>query len=313
MAITNGIHVVLGANGGTGAAIVAELRSRGLPVRTVTRHAAPAEGIENAVADLSDPDATARAVSGAAVVYHAAQPSYHRWVDEFPAINRSVIAGAAATGARLVFADNLYVYGPGASVMTEATPTMATDKKGRLRMQLADELMAASDSGELEVVIGRSSDYLGPGGRNSALGEPLFGAALGSGSVRWIGSTDVPHSVAYLPDMAQALVTLALSDAAVGRIWHLPTCGAPTGRELCAIISAVLGTDVSVQATPKWILRLVGLTKPPAREMADIYYQWDAPFVSSDAEFQAAFGPLEATPLKEAVAATLGWFKANND
>jgi hypothetical protein len=79
------------------------------------------------------------------------------------------------------------------------------------------------------------------------------------------------------------------------------------------MISEALGTEVRVQATPKWVLRLVGLAKPPAREVADIYYQWDAPFVSSDAEFQAAFGPLKATPLKEAVAATVGWFKANGD
>jgi nucleoside-diphosphate-sugar epimerase len=313
MSVSSGTHVVLGAAGGTGSAIVTELLGRGLAVRTVTRTARQTDGAENVVADLSDPDATARALTGATVVYHAANPPYHHWLDRFPALNRSVIAGATRAGARLVFTDNLYMYGPQAGVMTETTPTQATDKKGRLRIQLADELMAASKDGQLEVVIGRSPDYFGAGGRNSALGEPLFGAALSGRTVRWVGKPDVPHSVAYLPDMARAFVTLGLADEAAGRIWHLPSCGAPTGQELIASMSRALDTELQVRATPRWILHLVGLGKPAAREVAEIYYQWAAPFVSSDAAFEGAFGPFESTPLDEAVAATMEWFKANAD
>ncbi|MEX1343909.1 MAG: NAD-dependent epimerase/dehydratase family protein [Candidatus Limnocylindrales bacterium] len=311
MPADQGTHVVLGAGGGTGTAIVDELLRRGLPVRAVTRRPeSVGEGVEHVVADLNDPAAARDALSGAAVVYHAASPPYHTWTTTFPALNDSVVAATSAAGARLVFADNLYMYGPGSGVMTEDTPIRATDKKGVLRASMAEKLLLAHTAGELEVVIGRSPDYFGPGGTNSALGENTFGAALAGKTVRWVGSPDVPHSVAYLPDMARAFVTLGLSPEAAGKVWHLPTCGAPTGREFVAAIAAASGRDVAISGTPRWLLQLVGLVNRAAREMTVIYYQWSEPFVSSDAAYQEAFGPDPATPLAEAVAATAAWFEA---
>ena len=311
MPADQGTHVVLGAGGGTGGAIVEELRRRGLPARAVTRRpTSGGEGVENVVADLNDAAAARDAVSGAAVVYHAANPPYHTWTETFPPLNASVVAAASAAGARLVFADNLYMYGPGSGVMTEDTPVRATDRKGVLRASMAEKLMLAHAAGELEVVIGRSPDYFGPGGTNSALGDQTFVAALAGKTVRWVGNPDVPHSVAYLPDMARALVTLGLSPEAAGKVWHLPTCGAPTGREFVAAIAAATGRDVAVSGSPRWLLQLVGLANRAAREMTVIYYQWSEPFVSSDAAYQKAMGPDPATPLAAAVAATAEWFEA---
>ena len=307
-----GLQVVLGARGGTGGALVEELLRRELRVRTVTRATdteVPA-GVENVACDLSDAGAAREALAGAAVVYHTANPPYHRWVEQLPDLNRSIVAAVASASARLVYADNLYMYGPGSGVMTEDSPLGATDKKGRLRASLAEKLMLAQAAGEVEVAIGRSPDYFGPGGTNSALGEPLFGAAVAGKTIRWVGDPDVPHSVAYLPDMARALVTLGLEPAAAGRVWHLPTNGAPTGRELVAAISAAAGRPLTVSGTPRWILQAIGTVRPQVREMAGIYYQWEAPFLSSDAAYQAALGPFTATALDVAVARTLAWFEA---
>ena len=310
MASDHKTHVVLGAGGGTGGAIVNELVSRGLPVRTITRRAAQArDGVENVPADLADPDAARDVMRGAAVVYHAASPPYQTWAEAFPPLNAAIVAAMSGAEARLVVADNLYMYGPGSGVMTEDTPVRATDKKGTLRASMAEKLFLAHAAGELELVIGRSPDYFGPGGTNTALGGPTFGPALAGKTVRWVGNPDVPHSVAYLPDMARAFVTIGLAEEAAGQVWHLPTSGSPTGREFVAAISDATGDEASISGTPRWMLRLVGLTNPPVREMVGIYYQWNEPFVSSDAAYQAAFGPDPATPLAEAVAATTAWFQ----
>jgi nucleoside-diphosphate-sugar epimerase len=291
---------------------VDELQARELPVRAVTRgplRGLP-EAVEHVTADLDDADSAARAVDGAGVVYHAANPPYDRWVESFPALNAAIAAATAAAGARLVFADNLYMYGPGAGTMTEETPLGATDKKGRLRARLAADLLAEHEAGRLQVVIGRSPDYFGAHGVNSALGGLLFGPALDGGTIRWLGSLDAAHSVSYLPDLARGLVTLGLADdTAAGRAWHLPTSGAPTGREFVAVMSDQLGRPLKASATPRWMLRLVGLLRPEVREVADIAYQWEAPFVSSDAAFQAAFGPFETTPLEAAIRETLDWYR----
>lgn len=121
----------------------------------------------------------------------------------------------------------------------------------------------------------------------------------------------MPHSVIFLPDLAPGLVTPGLADEAPGRVWHLPTNGAPTGREFVAVMSDALGKPLKVSGTPGWMLRLIGIFKPPVREIADIIYQWDVPFVSGDAAFQATFGPQQPNPLREAVARTCEWFVAH--
>ena len=311
------LHVVLGAGGGTGSAVVRELVTRQIPVRAVTRRphvdlGAGVEelGVEAMTADLADAAQARDAVAGATVVYHAANVPYPRWLDEFPALNRNVIAAAAAAGARIVFADNLYMYGPDAGLMTEDTPHHASDKKGQLRSRLARELLAADEAGEVSVAIGRSTDYFGPGGLGSALGERLFDAAVRGKRVPWLGDADVPHSVAFLPDVARGLVTLGLAEAAGGQVWHLPSCSAPTGREFVASIAEAVGRPLKVTVNRRWMLRALGLFSPLVRELAEVLYQWEAPFVSSDARFQAAFGPQPPTPLGEAVAATAEWYTA---
>ncbi len=111
--MTDQLHVVLGGSGGAGGAVVAELVRRGHRVRSVSRTPAEAAGsVEVVAADLADPAATAAAVGGASVVYQCVSPTYHRWPIEFPPIQANVIAAAEATGAKLVMADNLYMYGP---------------------------------------------------------------------------------------------------------------------------------------------------------------------------------------------------------
>ena len=141
----DGLQVVLGAGGGTGRAITDELVRQGRRVRAVSRsgHVAglPAS-VEHVAADLYDVASATAAVAGASVVYHAAQPPYADWVGRFERMNDAVARAAGATGARLVFADNLYMYGPGSSPMTEATPQLATDRKGAQRRSLAADLLA---------------------------------------------------------------------------------------------------------------------------------------------------------------------------
>ena len=108
------VHVVLGASGGAGNAIARALVTADLPVRAVNRSGAAdlPDSVERLAADIGSPEALAAAVRGAAVVYMAAQPAYHRWAQEFPAMLGRVVAATAAAEAKLVMVDNLYAYGP---------------------------------------------------------------------------------------------------------------------------------------------------------------------------------------------------------
>ena len=114
-------------------------------------------------------------IAGASVVYHAAQPPYEAWDGNFERLNEAIADATAAAGARLVFADNLYMYGPGSSPMTEATPQRATDRKGAQRIRLAADLLARHERGELEVAIGRSATTSGRTARTPGRGSGCSG------------------------------------------------------------------------------------------------------------------------------------------
>jgi hypothetical protein len=58
----------------------------------------------------------------ASAIYHCAAPPYTRWPQEFPQLTRAIAQAALASGAALIFADNLYMYGPVDGLLKETTP-----------------------------------------------------------------------------------------------------------------------------------------------------------------------------------------------
>ncbi|HET6920944.1 MAG TPA: NAD-dependent epimerase/dehydratase family protein [Jiangellaceae bacterium] len=304
-------HVVLGAAGGTGSAVIRELVARGLPVRAVTRSGTTdvPEGVEQFAADVATPDGGRRACAGAAVVYHCAQPDYTKWVELFPPLTRAVLDGAAEAGAKLVFADNLYVYGPPDGPMTEETPLRAQGPKGRTRVEMAAAILAAHAEGRLRCTIGRSSDYYGPRGTGTTAGDNIMNPALGGKRARWLGSLDQPHTLNYLEDMGRALVTLGERDEADGQVWHLPAAEPLTGRQFLALVYEAAGHPPKAGVASRPMIRLVGLFNPLVRELNETLYQFERPFVSDASKFQRVFGPFEPTPHPEAVMRTVDWFR----
>ncbi|GLZ77147.1 epimerase [Actinorhabdospora filicis] len=293
------LHVVLGATGAIGSAVAAELGARGHRVRAVSR------GGPGVRADVGTVEGATAACAGADVVYQCAQPPYARWAAEFPAFTRAVLAGVAAAGAKLVMADNLYMYGPVDAPLTEDLPDAATGPKGRVRAEVARMVLG----GEVRATLGRASDYYGPGGLNTILGPNVFAAAIAGKTARWVGPLDQPHTVSYLPDIAAGLVTLGERDEADGRAWHLPAAPPVTGREfLRAVWDAAGGTPRSA-GLGRGLQRVLGLVNPVVRELGETWYQRDRPFTVDDSAYRAAFGPARVTGVVEGVGATVEWFR----
>jgi nucleoside-diphosphate-sugar epimerase len=311
------LSVVLGAGGGTGGAIVRELVGQGRRVRAVTRGGdsaasygtLPPASFEDVAADVTSREQLRRALEGADVVYHCAQPPNTRWSQEFPAMTRTIAEVTAAAGAKLVFADDLYMYGPVEGPMTEETPPVAQTKKGQVRAAMAEELLAAQRDGTLCVVIGRSSDYFRPGGPSYAIGERFYKAVLAGRKTQWFADLDQPHTVAYLPDMARAFVTLGDRPEADGQVWHTPSAPALTGRQYIELAARVAGTLPRPAVWGMGTVRLLGLLVPALRELPELLYQYDRPFVSDASKFERAFGPFAVTPHEEALRATLAWYR----
>jgi nucleoside-diphosphate-sugar epimerase len=307
----SGDHVVIGAGGGTGSAVVRELAGRDLRVRAVTRSgkADVPEGVERVAADAGTPEGARQACAGAAVVYHCAQPPYTKWAERFRPLTDAIVDGAAAAGAKLVFADNLYMYGPPDGPMTEDTAQRARGSKGRVRIEMADALLRAHADGRLRVAIGRASDYYGPRGTTSTVGENIMKPLLHGKRVRWLGSLDQPHTLNYLEDMARSLVTLGERGEADGQVWHLPAAQPLTGRQFLQLLFEEAGRAPKTGVASRPVLRIAGLFNPLLRELNETLYQFERPFVSDASKFQAAFGPFEPTPHQAAVGRTVDWFR----
>ncbi len=299
------LHVVLGATGGAGRAITKALIDDGLRTRAVNRSGETVHALADSVAaDIETPEEALRAVEGASVVYMAAQPKYSKWRERFPHMLDAAIDATAAAGAKFVMVDNLYCYGSATEPMKETTPERATDKKGAVRREMTATLMAQHHAGRLRVVIGRASDYFGPDCTNSGISQLVIGPAAAGKTMRWIARNDMPHSVAYLPDVARAYVTLGKSDVADGEIWHVPHGPALTGEAFMSEVRRVADRALESSVVSKTMLRLVSPFHSISRETLGIIHQWDRPFVVDDSKFRSAFGFVD-TPLEEALVASL--------
>ncbi len=306
-------HVVLGA-GAIGTTIAEQLAAAGESVRIVTRsgRAPRIAGAGAAAADLTDPAAVRAVAAGADVAYFACQPDYTNWPKGFPPLAEGVLGGLAGSGTRLVVVDNLYMYGPtGGRPMTESLPYAATTRKGVARARLAERFMAAHAAGEVPVVIARGSDYFGPRGLDSTAGERFFPAILAGKAVQVFGDVDAPHATTFIPDFARALIELGRRDEALGETWHVPTAAAVSQRRLVEMAADAAGVPApKLSRLSKPMLRLAGLFVPPAREMIEMSYEFEEPFILDCSKIERAFG-LRPTPLEEAIAETVAWWRGN--
>lgn len=305
------VHVVIGASGGAGNAIARALHHAGLPVRAVNRSGSadlPSE-IDRVAADVTDAGDARRALQGADVVYMAAQPPYHRWPQEFPGMLASVLS-AVPDGAKLVMVDNLYSYGPGSSPMSERTPERAKDAKGQVRRRMAQTLRDAHDQGRVRVTIGRASDYIGPRADVSAITALAIQPVTTGKTLRWTASLDEAHSVAYLPDIARSFVLLGTRAEADGRTWVLPHAPAVTGREFLGLVNDCLPRPQKTGVVSAGMLRLAAPFHRISKETLGILYQWSEPFVVDDSAFRTTFGPVDVTPLAQAVRDTVEAYRS---
>jgi nucleoside-diphosphate-sugar epimerase len=312
MSASNDIHVVLGASGGVGGAVVRELVACGRRVRAVSRGGrmeAPA-GVEVMAGDVSQPESARAVCQNGAVVFLCSNPGYDKWAEQFPPMLEGAIAGASAAGAKLVFPDNLYVYAPPSAPMTEDLPWAPVTRKGLVRKQLDETLLAAQANGTVRAVIGRASDYYGPGGTNSATGARFFGQLLAGKPVQWLGKLDVPHSLSYLADFASGLVTLGERDEALGQAWHIPAAAPLTGRQFIALAATQAGVPPSMAPVPPLMLRMAGLFSPLIRETVEMHYEFLAPFIMDGSKYTRAFG-FTPTPHAEALRQTIAWYRAH--
>ncbi|RPF22581.1 NAD-dependent epimerase/dehydratase family protein [Myceligenerans xiligouense] len=294
-------HLVVGA-GPVGRSVAQQLAERGSRVTVATRSGRDTgiAGVEHVTVDASDADALSRAAEGAAVLYNCVNPGdYTQWDRAWPPLAASLLTAVERTGAVYAITGNLYPYGPVDGLMTEDLPDAATDHKGRLRARLWADALAAHRAGRIRAVEVRGADYVGPGvGANGHISR-VVPAALQGRTVTMMGRTDQPHTFTDVQDVARTLLAAAGDPEAHGRTWHVPSNAPRTQRQaLTDVLAAVGRPPVRIRELRGPALAALALVSPMMRELRELIYQFERPYVLDDTAARKWFG-IEPTPWDE--------------
>jgi nucleoside-diphosphate-sugar epimerase len=308
------LHVVFGA-GPLGRSVVEELVRRGQRVRVVSRSGRmiePPQGVELAAGDLYDPATVRRLTQGAAVAYQCSQPHYWEWPQKFPPLQTAILEGLTGTGTRLVIGENCYMYGDtGGKPLTEDLPYIAHTRKGKVRAAMSQAALAAHQAGKVSIAVGRGSDFFGPWALESSLGNRIFYPALAGKAASFAGRLDLPHTATYIGDFGRALVILGERQEALGQVWHVPNDRPRiTQGEFARLVFEQTGQAPKVGSMSKALIALGGLFMPGAREVVEMMYEFEKPFVVDSSKFERTFG-IHATPMSEAMRATVAWYRSH--
>jgi nucleoside-diphosphate-sugar epimerase len=232
------------------------------------------------------------------------------WRELWPRIMNNVIEACKRSNARLIFFDNVYMYGKVRGRMTEETPFNPCSKKGEIRAQISTNLLNEVKSGMLNAMIARSADFYGPHALTSVANLLVFDKLVKGAIASWLVNDSVPHSFTYTPDAARSLVMLADSGSAWNQTWHIPTASKPpTGNEFIQIVANAFGVKPRYRVLNRPLIRIAGLFDSNIRESYEMLYQSDSEYLFDSSKFSKAFS-FEPTSYVEGIKGTVLTYKS---
>lgn len=306
------LHTVLGATGSIAQATIAALLRRSFRVRAVSRMPAVPKA-ENHPANLLDPQQAIAAIAGSDYVYLCVGLPYSSkvWARDWEILMHNVIEACAATGAKLIYLDNIYMYGPVPLQVPfdETHPQEPPSVKGKARKRTTDLLLKAFTEGKVQGVIGRAADIYGPKAIHSALYISFLERMLEGKAPQALFPLETPHRYACTTDLGEGLVQLALAEDTHAEVWHLPVGPLSNISEMLQIMNRQLSTDFKASVMPSFLRKLLGLFIPALREMAEMMYQFEQPYDFSDAKFRARFPDFKVSTYEEGIAEMIQSFR----
>lgn len=305
------MEVILGA-GPLGRAVMKELLRRGKKVRMVNSsgRASVPDGVEVMQADLMSESGALTALKGAKNVFQCAQPPYHKWDGLFQKLMSNITKAAAHHRTNLIMGDNLYMYGEVKGAIHEGLAYETPTRKGKIRAEVARELLDLHQKGTVRVTIGRGADFFGPQVENSYVGSRFFTPVAAGKSISLLGDPDAPHTFTYIDDFGQALVTLSEHEDAFGQVWHVPNAETVSARQFAELAYEIAGHAPRIGTMGRGMLRLGGLFIPAAKEVIEMLYQFEQPFVVDSRKFVQRFGgEAGPTPLRTALTETVAYYR----
>lgn len=289
------MQVILGSGGAIGTELALALPQYTSDIRLVSRNPKKVNHTDQLFAgDLTDANQVAEAVQGVEIAYLTVGLPYDTatWRSTWPVVMANTINACKKHGIKLVFFDNVYMYDPQhMGHLTEDTPINPSSKKGKVRRQIADQLMSEVKASNLTALIARSADFYGPPQyANQVLNEMVYKPLKQGKKANWLGSDQYKHSFTYTPDAGRATALLGNTNDAYGQVWHLPTASnPPTGKEWIEAFDREMKVAPKSQVAGKPIVKVIGWFNPMMRELHEMLYQYDRDYVFDSSKFDQRF------------------------
>ena len=201
------------------------------------------------------------------------------WRDAWPRAIMNFVAASKATGARMVFIDNLYMYGPQTAPLVETMPladTAGSPRRARPRPASGwtprPRARRASPRCAPRTSMGRASASPFSATPRSATSRR---ASPRCSSARRTSCTTTPMC---RTSRARRPLLLAAPDSAFGQAWHAPCAPTRTTRDILKIAAEALGVKLRISAMPAWMLGASAMFSPFLGELTEMRFQWDRPY-----------------------------------
>jgi nucleoside-diphosphate-sugar epimerase len=287
------MHTILGAGGPISKALERQLAETNHSVRLVSRRPVATSGKTTwQKADLLNFHEVLNASRGSDVIYLCAGLKYDKtvWQQQWPKIMENVMNVTRETGARLIFFDNVYMYGLVEGAMTEQTPYNPNSAKGEVRARIATKLLEEAKSGNIRASIARAADFYGAtDSMNSFFDVMVLDKLSKKQSPQWLGNPNSLHSFTYVPDAARGVFLLGQSTESDNQIWHLPTASPLSGIDFINLATEVFDWPPKYTKINKLMLQLVGLFNPLIKSTIEMYYQYQYDYHFDSSKFEKAF------------------------
>jgi nucleoside-diphosphate-sugar epimerase len=269
-------HTILGAGGSIGNALTYELLKSKEDIRLVSRSNYSIPGTESFKADLTSYDETLKSVQYSDIVYLCAGLPYDSkvWVDLWPKVMQNTINACKSVNAKLIFFDNVYMYGRVEGKMTETTPFNPCSRKGEIRAKITMDLENEINKKNLNAIIARSADLYGPYATKTSVPYILVIEKLMHGKgAQWMIDVNKLHSFTFTIDAAKGMVMLANRSECYNQTWHLPTSDPIYGKTFIELVAKELGIAPDYTVLKKWMVKMIGFFNKTVYESYEMLYQ----------------------------------------
>ena len=304
---------ILGVTGGIGHAAATAFLAAGWRVTGFARtNRHPIEGVDFIGGDANSVSDLRRATAQSDVVLNALNLPYHQWGNgAAEALMDRVIA--ASSGKTMLLPGNIYNYAATDRVITPDLEQHPATYRGNIRKRMENALQQAVNVGQLRAIILRAGNFYGTRVDNNDFFGQLILRDAGKGKICLNPKRDIKNAWAYLPDLAQAFVTLAEHRDSFAAFENFHFKGhLKTANETFAAIEAAAGQKLKMTGFPWTIFAAMGVFMPVMKGIVEMRYLWDNELGLVDPRLDALLGEDFGTPYDAAIATVVAPYFAQN-